>query len=363
MTTISATPTALPAYLRLTTRVVWLLVFGVSLTMFATGIPLRFSHLITPVSEDDPRLIFGLTPTLEAAALMRLNPQESLALQFLFLSPDGRFVPDWTRALVAGFTGAFLAVGTYAIATFIKSGLPISINILFFFVTPAWFIMSVLGVITQVYRYLHISDLIQHQQTKWVAIGLAAIMLGFATNAYFLYASSQSTGLSKGMLNLVRAALVNLCMILLPICLALSVFRYQLWDIDVIIRRTLIYGLLTVVMGVIYLVAIIGLQGIFSFVSGQQSTAALVLSTLAIAALFNPLRRRVQDFIDRRFFRRKYNAEQVLAEFAIAARNETDLAVLKSRLMNIAIGAMQSEQVSLWLTNIDHNEPSIGPAK
>ncbi|HSF80901.1 MAG TPA: hypothetical protein VLA49_06685, partial [Anaerolineales bacterium] len=135
-----------------------------------------------------------------------------------------------------------------------------------------------------------------------------------------------------------------------PFFLGIAIWRHQLFDIDLIIRRTLVYTVLTLLLSSIYFAGVISLQalvGVIGKVEGSQ--AAVVVSTLGIAALFTPLRRRVQDVIDRRFYRRKYNAEQALAQFAAAARDETDLETLTTQVVSIVQQTMQPEQVSLWL--------------
>ncbi len=134
---------------------------------------------------------------------------------------------------------------------------------------------------------------------------------------------------------------------LLPLAIGISILRYRLFDIDVIIRRTLQYTLLISLLALTYFGSIVLLQNLFF--SNQQSEIAIVLSTLAIVALFNPLRRRVQDFIDRRFFRKKYNAEQALAQFAVTARDEVDMDKLAAALIGVVQETMQPESVSLWL--------------
>jgi hypothetical protein len=128
-----------------------------------------------------------------------------------------------------------------------------------------------------------------------------------------------------------------------------AIFRHRLYDIDLVIRRTLVYSLLTASLALFYLGGVTILQGVFTALTGQNSTLSLVGSTLAIAALFHPLRRRIQAFIDRRFYRQKYNAEQALAGFSAQARSETDLDVLASQLVRVVQETMQPNQVSVWL--------------
>ena len=130
--------------------------------------------------------------------------------------------------------------------------------------------------------------------------------------------------------------------------LGIAVMRYRLFDIDVIIRRTTSYALLTALLALVYFGSVVVLQGVLSPITGD-STAAVVLSTLLIAALFLPLRRRVQGVIDRRFFRKKYDAEQVLARFAATARDETDLDALTVELLRVIQETMEPESVGLWL--------------
>lgn len=274
-------------------------------------------------------------------------------LYIFFLFPDGQFVPQWTQRIAAGFTGLIVGISLYVTFIILKygAGQAVSVFIAVFFsiVILIWLGLLGVGIASQIYRYQRVSGSTQRQQTKWVAVGLAAVTLGVVINSGIWLASSQVSGLQRVAWNLVRAPLVNLFLGLLPMTLAFSIFRYKLWDIDLIIRRTIIYGTLTAFVGTIYFGGIVLFQSIFTGVGGQQPEIVIVLSTLAIAALFNPLRRRVQDFIDRRFYRKKYNAEQALARFATIARDEVDMDKLAEALIGVVEETVQPERVSLWL--------------
>jgi hypothetical protein len=140
-----------------------------------------------------------------------------------------------------------------------------------------------------------------------------------------------------------------LSLMLIPLSISVAVLRSHLFDIDLLINRTLVYGSLTAMLALVYVGGVAGLQAAFRTISGQESTLAVVASTLAIAALFVPLRRRVQGFVDRRFYRRKYDAAKTLAAFNARLREETDLNTLSNDLVGVARGTMQPEHVSLWL--------------
>jgi hypothetical protein len=131
--------------------------------------------------------------------------------------------------------------------------------------------------------------------------------------------------------------------------MGMAIFRYRLYEIDLLINRTLVYGSLTATLVALYFVVIVLLQSVFVVMIGEKSTLAVVGSTLVIAALFNPFRRRIQSVVDRRFYRRKYDARRTLESFSTQLRNETDLKALSDDLVGVVRETMQPAHVSLWL--------------
>ncbi len=180
---------------------------------------------------------------------------------------------------------------------------------------------------------------VERQQLKWFVY--AAVMMGGGFVASFVF--------SSGLANSIAWTLGILGFMVLPVATGIALLRYRLYDIDALINRTLVYGTLTVSLVVVYFGGIVVLQRVFVVLTGEQSTLAVVASTLAIAALFNPLRRRVQGFVDRRFYRKKYDVATTLAAFSARLREETDLDTLSSDVVRVVRETMQPAHVSLWL--------------
>ncbi len=191
-------------------------------------------------------------------------------------------------------------------------------------------------------RYRRANDT-EREQIKWLLYACALFLVVFVGGFVSGLGGTASLG------GYIWEVFIGLSVITLPAAIGIAILRYRLYDIDVIINRTLVYGSLTVMLVGIYLGAVISLQYAFRAATGQESTLAIVASTLAIAALFNPLRRRIQGFIDRRFYRRKYDAARTLAAFSARLRDETDLDTLNEDLASVVDETLQPAHVSLWL--------------
>jgi hypothetical protein len=185
---------------------------------------------------------------------------------------------------------------------------------------------------------------IEHQQIKW-----PAFILLVGAGGSILYDTAISEAIGLRWLEWVGYVVVITALVGFPISIGIAIVRYRLYEIDIIINRALVYGSLTATLIVLYFGGIVVLQRVFVLLTGQQSTLAVVASTLLIAALFSPLRRTIQSFIDRRFYRRKYDARKTLEAFSAKLRDETDLEALNNDLVSVVRETMQPAHVSLWL--------------
>ena len=184
---------------------------------------------------------------------------------------------------------------------------------------------------------------VERQQIKWFVAATALTISG----AILTYPVSEAIG--SVWLNWIGFVPLVVGVLAIPISMGIAILRYRLYEIDLIINRTLVYGILTAVLALIYFGSVTLLQYIFSLLTGEGSTLAIVASTLAIAALFNPLRRRTQSFIDRRFYRRRYDAAKTLEAFGSRLRDETDLERISEDLAGAVRETMQPAHVSVWL--------------
>ncbi|HLX58506.1 MAG TPA: hypothetical protein VKR83_15930 [Ktedonobacteraceae bacterium] len=268
-----------------------------------------------------------------AAAIDSLNL--TYFLLFLYLFPAGHFAPRWMVWLLLAEL-LFQIAGHF----FPNSALNTSNGGA---VTGAFFLISIMSVVfSLIYRYRRHSTPVERQQTKWV---LFAIVL-----ALVLYAPASIFGPTDALLSqFVGSTVLYVALSLIPIAIAISILRYRLWDIDNLINKALVYGLLTALLAAFYAGLVIVLQAFLSGLLHQTNAVAIVVSTLAIVALFRPLRCRIQNLIDRRFYRRKYDAAKTLAAFSATLHSELDLEQLREQLLAVVEETMQPTHVSLWL--------------
>src|ERR671914_1078953 len=271
----------------------------------------------------------------------------------LLLFPNGRLPSSrwrwlaWLSVLLTIAGGVWVALSPGAIGNLGAIRNPLGIEGLPSGYKPVQTIMSALLLVVAVstlgLRLLRTRG-IEHQQIKW-----PAFIAVLAAGGSILYdtAISEAIGLHwlewAGYVGLI-AALVGF-----PISIGIAIVRYRLYEIDTLINRTLVYALLTAILAAVYFGGIVVLQRVFVALTGQQSTLAVVASTLLIAALFTPLRHRIQSFVDRRFYRSKYDAAKTLEAFSARLRDETDLEALNNDLVGVVRETMQPAHVSLWL--------------
>ena len=286
-------------------------------------------------------------------------------LSLLYLFPDGRFVPRWTRIMVITWAGLLLFAIFLPTSAMSLAAWPIPVQLL---VLVLW---SGVGLYAQLHRYLEVSSPLQRQQTKWAILGLVLAVLGpFGYFLPFVIIPAltgpevpnilyQRVGPALFTFSLVVRLVgltgFTLSLLIFPVSFVVAILRYRLWDIDVIINRTLVYGLLTGTLALLYLGGVAVLTNLFRLVTGQGDQLAIVATTLGIAAVFNPLRGRIQEVIDRRFYRRRYDAARALAAFSGSVRDEVELEDLSQVLLQVVEETVQPVRSSIWL-----REPSKG---
>jgi hypothetical protein len=294
-------------------------------------------------------------PALWLPARFVLTLATFLSLIVMFVFPDGRLVPRWTRLLVAAAVPAVVLMADLP-RVFVelpdvppgmsKARLGLAVLI--------WSLFWGAGIYAQSHRYRHVSGPAQRQQSKWVALTfglvLVVLLLGFVipslfvdtANAWFAWALLATVPL----------------IVLFPVSVAVAILRHHLYDIDRLITRTLTYALLTVVLGVVYAAAVVVLGQALN-PRGGDSTLAVAASTLLVAVLFQPARRRIQQAVDRRFNRRRYDAARTIEAFSARLREELDLNTLSAELLDVVTQTMQPTKASLWFrpptsTSRDH---------
>ncbi len=422
--TAAARPQTGPRTLLLVARMLWATIAAVTLALVLLGVPALFERLLTTA---DPRAIEDLNLTLpryatylttlnlivvlahfviaaivywrrsddwlalfaaftlvtngalipltlmypEGTALLdiRLDTMiTAIGLVFgvvlLYVFPDGRFVPGWTRGMALGW--AILILGSIFAP---QSQLSVT-NWPFALQFAVLLIWSGSGVFAQIYRYAYISSPTQRQQTKWAILGICLAALG--PFGYFMpYLVLPFIDLPEipnilyqrigpelftysVVFQLGGWSLYTVVLLIFPLSFVVAILRYRLWDIDVLINRTLVYLSLTGSLALVYLASVVILQRLFPL----ESEVAVVASTLAIAAVFSPLRVRLQRAIDRRFYRRKYDIEQILAAFSFRLRDQLNLDELSQTLVAVVGETMQPSIVTLWLKDVQRRSTS-----
>ena len=272
-----------------------------------------------------------------------------LPMFLLLLFPDGRFVSNrwrmvgWLLGVLVTFAAASKALQPGRIPPGIENPLAPggAAGEVFQVLSPLadalalpGFALAVSGLVVRLWR----SRGVERQQLKWFAYSAALVGLGLGTAVFIPEGPVADVIFLVGLLALAG----------LPVAAGISILRYRLYDIDLLINRTLVYGALTASLVLLYVGCVVGLQYVFRAFAGGGSQLAVVASTLVIAALFNPLRYRIQATIDRRFYRRKYDAHKTLEAFSRRLRDETDLEQLHSTLLAVVRTTMQPEHVSMW---------------
>jgi hypothetical protein len=275
---------------------------------------------------------------------------------FLFLAllfPDGRPPSPRWRPLVWSI-GVVVVVATVSVAFWPEAARgfdlvnhPLGIEVATGTINPAETILYALGLIAaaSLLARLRRTKGVERQQVKWFAYAVVVL----ATSATLAYVVPESTGV--GWLGWISSVWVIASLVCLPVTMGIAILRYHLYNIDLIINRTLVYGSLTALLALVYFGGVVLTEAIFRAVTGQerQPQLAVIVATLAIAALFTPLRHSIQGFIDRRFYRRKYDAIKTLEDFSAKMREETDLDALSDDLTSVIRESMQPAHVSLWL--------------
>ena len=296
---------------------------------------------------------YGLTGAQAMAWLLSWLWVPGVTLMLVFLPlyfPDGRLVSPrwgWVVRLALVFTVVVAVTSALKPGEIQEEGIvnPLGVealrpifDVLDMLVFGVYFLLLFASAASLVVRFRR-SGSVGRQQIKWLALAAVAIPVWFLTNAP------------------VQAAVPTLFIVLdafivstlIPLAAGIAILRHRLYDIDVVINRALVYGVLTASLALVYFGGIAALQGLLRALTGQESSLVVVASTLAIAALFSPLRRRIQGFIDRGFYRRKYDAARTLEAFSAVLRDETDLDRLTPELLVVVRETMEPEHVSMWL--------------
>jgi hypothetical protein len=313
-------------------------VTAITLVWFGTGFP----PILNIVSTQRPEL----------ERIMFLWGEGGFTILFILflIFPDGHFRPRWT-ALVALYWGLQpIIVSFWPESPLLVYSLPQPWGSL----GPLLFLGSFVAAL--LYRYFALFNHVQRQQTKWAVSGMSFVLVFFLGFLAYYYSNPQlkeNTPEAAVQFHIIITGL-TLIFTIIPVTLGIAILRHRLWDIDLIIRRTLSYSLITATLLLVYFGIVIIFQVLTErILQWETSQLGTVISTLTIAALFNPLRRRVQSSIDKRFNRRKFNALEAITGFSARMQSEVELAVIKTEMLRLVHDSIQPSQVSIWIKNDD----------
>ena len=299
--------------------------------------------LFNTVAQDTSPTALAMTHTAWTIPVEVMNYVNDLSFGLFFLLfPNGQFAPRWMR-----WIAIFFALFT-ALEIFPPFDSPLNALLWPLWIRGLSFSFIFLSVIfSQIYRYRRMSSSTQRQQVKWAVAGIVVSLIGLlALNLLNGFAASAQPG---SFFEVAANILFPLVFLPIPLSLAVAILRFRLWDVDAIINKALVYGLLSLLLAAVYAGLVLGLQVLLGGMFHQTNAIALVISTLAIAALFHPLRRRIQKVIDRRFYRRKYDARRTIMNFSARLRGQVELSQISEELLAVVQETMQPASVSLWL--------------
>ena len=318
------------------------------LALFVSLMLITFGLVTFP---SDPTLLAGYS-TFQLLVLILTYFGSVGIFGFFAIFPSGRPVSRWHSLLL----------GLWAVWEFFEQivpdllgrpseKLPLLNSILFL-------LMIAVSIFAQIYRYRFVSTARERQQTKWVVYG-TSLGIGMFFVLATIFGLVPATDVDV-MAFLIANILLFLALMFIPVSITFAMLHSHLWDVDIIIRRTLVYSILTGLLALIYFGGVVLVQQLTRSIT-ETSDLAIVVSTLVIAALFFPLRRRVQNAIDRRFYRRKYDAAKTLAAFSATVRDEVELEKLTTELLKVVNETMQPASVSVWLKpTTDQKKRTIG---
>ena len=259
--------------------------------------------------------------------------------------PDGKLAPRWTRWILIVWFSIGLPCNLLADMPSLSPEWQEWCGLVFSY---CWYGCMAAVLVAQVYRYRHVYGPVERQQTKWVLFcGLLVVLQ--QTVQYSLQWIFPVLNEPGSLFNMFYYVAIRTFLSLLSLSILMAMLRYRLWDIDVFINRALVYGTLTVILVLVYVGLVLVLGTLSRRLIGQSDAPAMIISTLIVVALLQPLRRRLQEGIDRRFYRSKYNAAQVIAAFSATSHNRADPTELSTHLLKVVEDAMRPTHVSLWM--------------